>query len=130
MEQEHVTAWARAWIDGWNARDVEGLLTHYRDDVRFESPVAETVTGSPLVEGKDALRRYWTAALDRMDGLQFDLERVIWDAARHELAIVYVARLQGRRRRACELVVFDAAGQVIRGEACYGAGEKAFLGAP
>ena len=115
-----VTRWAEAWIELWNGRDVEALLEHYRDDVRFESPMAEALAGSALVEGKVALRRFWTLALDRFRDLHVDLERVLWDPEQNELAIVYRAALDGRHQRACELVTFDAFGKVIRGEACYG----------
>jgi ketosteroid isomerase-like protein len=31
-------AFANAWVQGWNQRDVEAVLSHYADDVEFQSP--------------------------------------------------------------------------------------------
>lgn len=120
-DRTQIERWAHEWIAHWNARDVEAMLTHYRDDVRFESPMARELTGSALIEGKAALRRYWTQALDEIRVLRFELERVIWDPHLREAAIVYRADLDGQVLRCCELLTFDMAGQVIRGDACYGA---------
>lgn len=121
MDRDHVARWAQHWIDHWNERDVDAMLARYRDDVRFESPVASLLTGSALIEGKAALRRYWTLALDRIRPVQFELERTIWDPDAREAAIVYVVAIDGRRTRVCELIAFDTAGQVIRSDAWYGA---------
>ena len=111
----------REWVEAWNRRDVEAVLAHYRDDVRFVSPTAALVTGNPVVEGKDALRAYWTAALKRIGELRFAFDRVLWDPAASELLIVYTRELEGRRERACELFRFDASELVFEGEALYGA---------
>ncbi len=59
-------AFVAQWIDAWNARDIEAVLTHYADDVVFTSPTALRFvpeTGG-TVHGKHALRSYWTVALD------------------------------------------------------------------
>lgn len=34
-------AFAAQWIANWNARDVEAVLSHFRDDCVFVSPVAQ-----------------------------------------------------------------------------------------
>jgi ketosteroid isomerase-like protein len=120
MQRKDIARWAQEWIHRWNDRDVEAMLARYREDVRFESPMAELVTGSALIEGKAALRTYWQRALERIRPVQFELERTIYDPHARELAIVYVAELDGRRTRVCELFAFDAAGQVIRSDAWYG----------
>jgi SnoaL-like domain len=120
LTRRQITRWAELWISCWNDRDVETLLTYFRDDVRFESPLAEGVTGSPVLEGRDALRRYWTETFRGMSGLRFDLERVIWDPAAQEVAVVYAATLEGIRIRGCGLFVLDDRGRITRGEACYG----------
>ena len=120
MDRAEVIAWAETWIAHWNARDLDAMLAHYRDDVRFESPIAEQVLGAGLVEGKAALRRYWTLALALVSWRRFTLERVVWDPERQEAGIVYAAERDGQRIRCCELIAFDASGHIIRGEACIG----------
>ena len=120
-DRNDVTRWAEAWIQHWNSRDARAVLDRYREDVRFESPMAEAVAGSALVEGKATLQRYLTLTLTRFRTLHFELERIIWDPELKDLAIVYVAEIDGQRKRGCELVTFDDAGQVMRGESCFGA---------
>ncbi len=73
-------AWtfARAWEVGWNSRDVEAVLTHFHDDAVFTSPVAQQVgfAADGVVKGKDALRRYWHAALQQNPNLRFEVTAV------------------------------------------------------
>lgn len=66
---------AANWIHAWNARDVEGVLTHYADDVVFTSPTAMRVVpeSGGTVRGKDALRSYWALALEGNPALHFEL---------------------------------------------------------
>ncbi len=66
---------ATAWIEAWNVRDVEAVLAHYADDVVFTSPTAARVVpeSDGVIRGKDALRRYWTRALDGHPDLRFEL---------------------------------------------------------
>lgn len=66
---------ARRWRDAWNAHDVEAVLRLFDEDVLFTSPLAMKVDPSSggIVRGKEALRRYWTAALAKVPGLNFEL---------------------------------------------------------
>ena len=84
------------------------------------SPAALAV-GTATVQGKDALREYWVTARARLTRLHFTFDRVLYDADRNELVILYAADLNGQRSRACEFMRFDADGLVVEGEALYGA---------
>ena len=66
------------WAAAWNRREVEAVLAHFHDDAVFTSPVAQQIGFSEdgVVRGKDALRRYWTAALARNPDLHFDVTGV------------------------------------------------------
>lgn len=66
---------ADRWVDAWNARDVEAVLRHYAEDVVFTSPTAMRVVpeSNGTVRGKDALRSYWTRALQENRDLRFEL---------------------------------------------------------
>jgi hypothetical protein len=121
MTQAEARALAEHWIESWNALDVEAVLTHFDETVRFTSPRAVAVTGRAVVEGKQALRDYWQAALARITSLRFALDHALWDDARRTLAIVYVAELNGQRSRACEFLRFGESNHAIEGEAMYGA---------
>jgi ketosteroid isomerase-like protein len=63
------------WVQAWNSHDVEAVLAHFHDDVVFSSPIAARVLPDSLgvVRGKDALRHYWTTALELLPDLHFDV---------------------------------------------------------
>ncbi|MEZ4552313.1 MAG: nuclear transport factor 2 family protein [Dehalococcoidia bacterium] len=121
MGEFDAEGFARAWVRDWNARDLEAVAGHFTEDAQFFSPRAEEVTGSPVVQGRDALRAYWQAGTGHLDRLQFTLDHVVWDGV-ERLAIVYKSEVGERRRRAVELLVIDvASGRARYGEAMYGA---------
>lgn len=72
------TAFAARWIAAWNARDIDAVLADYADDVVFTSPTAARFVpdSGGIVRGKDALRRYWAAALEANPHLHFELIEV------------------------------------------------------
>jgi steroid delta-isomerase len=111
---------AEEWAQAWNRHDVEAVLAHFRDEVIFASPTALAVTGSPVVHGKDALRAYWTAALARTGSIRFSVLRVLWDAASRELAIIYLAEIDGRSGTVSENLIFDVDGLVATAEVFHG----------
>jgi ketosteroid isomerase-like protein len=123
MTRDSIDEFVAGWIDAWNRRDVEAVLEHFANDVEFVSPTAASVVGNPLVTGKDALRAYWVSALERIGNLKFTLDRAPYDVDRREVSIVYSREIDGARDRACELLTFDAAGLVIRGEVMHGVKE-------
>lgn len=85
-------ALGRAWLDAFNAHDVERLVSLYADDCTHTSPKIRTLhpeTGGKLV-GKAALRAWWSDALRRLPGLRYELlcltanaERVVLEYLRH-----------------------------------------------
>ena len=113
-------AFARRWIEAWNRRDIEAVLAHFAEDARFTSPRAAERTGHATVSGRAALAAYWHGAR-ALPSLHFTLDRVLWDEARREGVILYVADLGGTRRRAVEILRFGADGLASEGEALYGA---------
>jgi len=63
---------------------------------------------------------YWRLALSRIETLRFAVQRVIWDPATIELAILYDREVNGVRDRAAEILWFAPSELVIRGEVFYG----------
>lgn len=120
MKREDAETFAAQWADAWNARAIEKVLEHFHQDVVFTSPTALAVVGSPTVRGKDALRAYWTTALERIGSLRFTVDRVLWDPVRRELAILYTSVTDGRTRRVSENLTFNESGQVIAAEVFHG----------
>lgn len=108
------------WIEEWNRRDIDALVAHYADDVRFVSPVAAQRTGSSVVMGREALAEYWSGAR-KYHHFVFTFETLIWDPSSLVLAIVYHREVDERRDRAVEIFQFGPEGLVRAGEAMYGA---------
>jgi hypothetical protein len=69
---------SREWVQAWNNRDVEGVLRHFHDDAVFTSPKALKIVPASggVVRGKEALRTYWTEALERVPNLHFVVQGV------------------------------------------------------
>ena len=121
MNRIDADEFAANWISAWNRRDVNAVLEHYVDDARFVSPKAATFVGSPIVEGKEALSRYWQLAAKKTEKIEFTLDHIVWDSTSNELVIFYEANLNGVCSRACETMKFDSFGKQVSGEAMYGA---------
>jgi ketosteroid isomerase-like protein len=108
------------WAAAWNRRDAEAVLAHFHDDIVFTSPTALAVIGSPVVRGKDALRAYWSAALGRISSIRFAVTRMLWDSVSRELAIIYVAHIDGRTMTVSENLIFGDDGRVVMAEVFHG----------
>ena len=115
MTYESMMAFDESWIAAWNRRDVEAVLAHYSETAQFLSPVARNLVGRPMLRDKKELEAYWRTALARISSLEFKLDDAAWDEKRRELNVVYEANLNGERKRACEIMQFDASGRPLRG---------------
>lgn len=102
-------AFAAEWIAAWNAHDIERILTHYAEDVVLVSPIVASRLGiaGGRLEGKGALRAYFSRGLNAYPDLRFTFRRVL--AGIGSIVIDYVA---ADGRLAAEMMEFNAAGQV------------------
>ena len=114
-------SFAGEWAAAWNRRDIESVLAHFSEDTVFTSPTALAVTGAAVVSGKTALRAYWNLAMAKISSLHFTVDRVLWDASQAELAIIYIAAINGASKRVSENLVFGADGKVVAAEVFHGA---------
>lgn len=108
------------WINSWNARDVEAVLSHYHDDIRFFSPIAGQIVNKPYLSGKSALAGYWSEAMKKFDVLRFELDEFTWTPERGLLAMYYIANLNGDRKMVCESQWIEVDGLVHKAAAYYG----------
>jgi len=116
MTRYEATAFASDWAAAWNERDAERVLGYFREDCTFTSPTALAVVGVATVRGKTELRAYWSKALERIGSMRFEIDRVIWDAATREIAIIYVSDVDGRRKLVSENLTFGPDGLVASAE--------------
>jgi hypothetical protein len=120
MTREEATRYALRWIEAWNSRDIEAVLSTFEEHVEFTSPRALATVGVATVQGKPALRAYWEAALARIASLRFTLERTVWDPESQELAIIYLSEVNGETRRVSENLRFAPGGRVGAADVFHG----------
>jgi hypothetical protein len=115
MNADEAAAFAAEWIEAWNSRDLDQILSHYAADIVMLSPFAEKIVGNGRVVGQGALRAYWAEALARQPQLQFELVGV--RVGFESLTILY---RNHREQQAAETFEFGRAGKAVRSFACYG----------
>ncbi|MDA2893786.1 nuclear transport factor 2 family protein [Mycolicibacterium sp. BiH015] len=107
---------AREWVRAWNDHDIEAVLTHFDDAVLFTSPVALKVLPSTggVVQGKAALREYWTTVLVSVPDLEFAVEGVFGG-----IDTVVIAYRNQNGGVVSEVLRFNEDGLVIEGHATH-----------
>ncbi|MDE2363355.1 MAG: nuclear transport factor 2 family protein [Hyphomicrobiales bacterium] len=114
MSHSDPQTFAAEWIEAWNSRNLDRILTHYAPEIVFLSPGAQKLRGDGRVVGIDALRDYWRAALAINTDLKFELVGVL--EGFEGLTVLY---RNHRGQAVAETVEFDRAGKVVRSCACY-----------
>jgi len=111
MDAPHLDAFANSWIQGWNQRDLEAVLSHYAEDVEFQSPLAVRLLGVPsgIVRGKQDLRAYFTKAFAVFPGELHLVLLGVYQGVQSRLV-----HFEARGRRAMEFMELDADGKVRR----------------
>lgn len=107
-------AFAEEWERGWNSHDLDTIMSHYRFDIVFRSRKAIQLVGSGEICGKDELRKYWAAALQRQPDLRFKVQDVFEG---HEMLVI--SYLNHRGVLATETLYFDLDGLVYQAAACH-----------
>lgn len=67
-----------AWIDSWNSHDLEGILSHYSDDIIFEvqTAIVRWNKSDGRLIGKQQLRNHFALGIQLAPQLRFTLEDV------------------------------------------------------
>ncbi len=79
MTKEFAAAFAKDWVEAWNAHDLERILSLYSEDFTIESPMAVKLypqSGGTVV-GKKEVRKYWKIGLEKSPNLKFELLKVL-----------------------------------------------------
>jgi len=103
---------AKEWVDAWNAHDLDRILDHYDDQVVLISPVALTLLNNinGAVQGKPALRDYFTRGLKAYSDLRFNLVEVLWGV--ETIVVCYTNNV--RDSKSAEVMQLTPAGKVCR----------------
>jgi len=118
MPQHHqpssLAALGRTWVEAWNTRDLERVLTLYDETAVMTSDRIPTLgfDASGTVRGKDALRAYWGKALGFVPELHFTLIDVFVSP---DSMVVFYANERGKK--ICEYLRVNDAGLIVQGSA-------------
>jgi ketosteroid isomerase-like protein len=115
LTREFATNFAKDWVDAWNARDLDRVLTHYHHDFEMSSPKIASIAGEPsgVLRGKNKVAAYWAQALAIIPVLNFQLIDVFVGA---DSLILHYRSHSGA---ATEVFFFDEDGLVIKAAANY-----------
>lgn len=118
MPQHHqpssLAALGRTWVEAWNARDLDRVLTLYDEATEMTSDRIPAMGFDPsgTVHGKDALRAYWGKALALLPDLHFS---VIDLFVSPDSVVVFYENERGKR--ICEYLRVNAQGLIVQGSA-------------
>jgi SnoaL-like domain len=115
IEKAFADHFAADWIDSWNHKDLDRILSHYTDDFEMSSPVIITVGGEPsgTLKGKESVRSYWARALQLLPNLHFDLVNTLVGV--NSITLYY----NGVRGPSAEVFHFNREGKVMKAYAHY-----------
>ncbi|HDV5785652.1 TPA: nuclear transport factor 2 family protein [Legionella pneumophila] len=75
IDRDKAWKFAHEWLDAWNKHDVDLIMKHYADSIKFCSPVVQKVLGDSkgVVSGIDNLKDYFSRQLQKFSTLHFQL---------------------------------------------------------
>ena len=107
-------AFAEEWEAAWNSHDLTRILAHYSEDVVFRSRRAMRLMGRGELQGKTALRDYWSRALEAQPGLSFVVVDVL-----HGHGMLVITYRNQNDVLAAETLRFGPDGLVVEASACH-----------
>jgi ketosteroid isomerase-like protein len=118
ITKEFAARFAQEWVDAWNSHDLDIIMSHYTDDFSIETPMAAMLVpeSKGLVEGKEAVRAYWTIGLQCIPNLHFEILDV--HTGINGVAIYY--RNTSTGRVSTEVMFFNDKAKVNRVVVFYG----------
>jgi SnoaL-like domain len=107
---------ASEWIGAWNARDLDRIVSHYRQDLVLVSPFAARA-GAPggVIRGLPSLREYFGRALRAFPQLHFEPYAALTGV---DSVALHYRSVEGRE--AIEVMELDPDHRVRRVTAHYG----------
>lgn len=86
---------ATLWFKSFNEHNLENLLKLYDDNAEHFSPklkIREPETKG-LIQGKDALRKWWKDCFERLPSLRYEVQNLTSDS--EQIFMEYTRRVEG-----------------------------------
>ena len=116
MDRAAAERFVAAWCANWCKVDIDAVVAHFAEAAQMRSPLALTLTGSPVVTGAENIRTYWQKAYGHIESANLKILSWSFDETIARLTVWW----QLGDVRASEFMDFDDAGRVVRSEAFYG----------
>lgn len=70
---------AQDWIEAWNSHDLGSIMSHYSEQIEFNSPFVVKLMGDEngTIKGRDRLKEYFQKGLSAYPELKFELLNVL-----------------------------------------------------
>lgn len=119
LDAARCLAYTEAWIDAWNAHDLDRIMSHYAAALSFTSPVvlARLPASDGTIRDLATLRDYFAIGLRSTPALRFTLIEVLRGV--EGFVMLYVNARGGHTAEYVEIDDHDLATRVI---CCYGDG--------
>jgi hypothetical protein len=105
------------WVDDWNHRNIEQVMSHYSEEVLFYSPTVIRRWNQPkgILVGKSAVERHFRKAMEEVPDIHFEFKSLLFGA---ESIILIYERETGNL--VADLVLFNAEGKINKVRTHYG----------
>ena len=104
---------AKLWFEAFNEHNLENLLHLYDDNAKHFSPklkICEPQTKG-LIQGKDALRKWWKDCFERLPSLRYEVEKLTADS--DQVFMEYSRKVEGEEDMKIDEVLEIKNGKIV-----------------
>ncbi len=104
------------WIESWNSHDIDRIISHYADKLKFKSPLIVERYSDPTgtITSNEKLKEYFLIGLTKNPSLSFRLKQTLVGV---DGITLYYDNARGGQ--SAEYFVFNSEGKVIESVSCY-----------
>jgi SnoaL-like domain len=122
LSQDFISSHIKQWMDAWNSKDTDVILSLYSDNIEFSSPKIKKLFSdykTNIIKDKDNLKRYFSIGLKKFPNLIF--EPINFVTKDNIIILEYLAYPDDQVKwNVLEKFEFDESGKVIKSSVYYG----------
>ena len=122
LSQDFISNHIKQWINAWNSKDTDVILSLYSDNIEFSSPKIKKLFSdyeTNIINDKDNLKRYFSIGLKKFPNLIF--EPINFVTKDNIIILEYLAYPNDQVKwNVLEKFEFDESGKVIKSSVYYG----------
>ncbi len=126
LSQHFISNHIKQWINAWNSKDIELILSLYSDNIEFSSPKIKKLFSdydTNIIKDKDSLKKYFSIGLQKFPNLIF--EPIDFVTKDNIIILEYIAYTNDQVNwNVLEKFKFDENGKVIKSSVYYGIEEE------